>query len=95
VSISVCPFSTGSQYRDWQASNCERCTKFDPNKCDPKRCEIDFALALAYMGEGYISPEIAVRMGYDPVKYSWPCGEVEWTEAWKEEFTKRQMTGVA
>ncbi len=77
-------FSNGSQFNDWSASNCLRCTKWSGWDELPT-CDIDMALGEAYLGDGTVSQEIATRAGYDPDKYVWPCGEVEWTEEWKEE----------
>lgn len=87
------PFSCGTQYMDWCASNCERCTKADFTK--QPTCEIDQALQRDMFGDGSVSEEIAERMGYleaakDGVPFSWPCGEVEWTEAWKAEVNARE-----
>jgi hypothetical protein len=84
----VRPFSCGSQYLDWEASNCERCTKqyVEPNF----NCEIQAALLEACMGDGYITKSMAKRMGFEHIasKYVWCCPEVEWTEAWKKEYAK-------
>lgn len=74
-------FSNGSQYADWQASNCERCKKIE-------QCEIWFALDDALWDDGTVSQEIAKRAGYDADRYLWPCGEVEWTEEWKTEHKR-------
>ncbi len=83
------PFSNGTQYLDWQESNCVRCKKFNPDEAKPELCNIDFELANAYLGNGSVSNKIAKRMGYDPDKYVWRCGEVEWTDEWKAEWKKR------
>ena len=82
------PFSCGSQFSDWQMSNCERCKKYSERIEDPPLCEIDYDLGMAYLGDGTVSPDIAKRMGYtdNQGKYNWQCGEVEWTESWKEEY---------
>ena len=81
----VRPFHCGSQYADWEASNCERCTQ-------EVSCDIRRTLLWAYFDDGYVPEEIGRRMGYDgsaPLRYSWPCSEVEWTEEWKAEYNKR------
>lgn len=85
MSDNLQPFSNGSQYADWQMSNCERCKKYNPAKASPEACEIDYAIGSAYLGDGAVSEDIARRMGYTDHRdaYNWPCGEVEWTEAWK------------
>lgn len=74
-------FSNGSQFADWEASNCQRCKKWAGWDKLPT-CEIDVALGEAYLGDGTVSQEIATRAGYDAEKYVWCCGEVEWTEEW-------------
>ncbi len=86
------PFSCGSQFGDWQNSNCCRCTKFNPEGLGD--CEIDKALLHAMFEDGSVSTEIAERMGYldnspprqDGFSYNWQCKEVDWTQEWREEF---------
>lgn len=72
----IYPFSCGSQYTDWQAGNCDGCLKYNPEKFDGA-CDIDGAIGLAYIGEGWVTPEIAQRMGYigNEDAYGWPCPE--------------------
>jgi len=77
------PFSNGTQWLDWEASNCDRCTKLD-------KCELRDALNVAYYGDGSVPTEIGARLAYTADKYIWQCGEVEWTEEWKSEFLARQ-----
>lgn len=84
------PFANGSQYADWEASNCVRCTQYAEE--DPT-CPIMYALALACLDDGTVDEDIARRMGYlnddgtdNALRYGWPCREVEWTEAWKAEW---------
>ena len=83
-------FSSGSQYRNWIVSNCELCTKYDPE--DFATCEIDEAIRQAYYDDGTVTEAIAKRAGYtEPNQaYVWKCGEVEWTEAWKAEKAARE-----
>jgi hypothetical protein len=79
------PFSCGSQFGDWRTSNCERCTKSIGDRWEvPYKCDIECAIDHAYLGTGEIEDGIAQRMNYSPDKYNWCCGEVEWTEEWKE-----------
>lgn len=78
----VRPFSCGTQYADWQESNCERCAKgvdwdapFPDSKCDLER-----ALSRASVGDGTISADVARRIALPlaaPGPYVWPCGELE------------------
>ncbi len=83
------PFSNGTQYLDWQSSNCERCKKYRDDFKDPEACPIDLAIGEASVSDGKITNKMAKRMGYDPNKYVWRCGEVEWTDEWKAEWKKR------
>jgi len=82
------PFSNGTQFLDWEASNCERCTKFNPD--GPSKCKLRHALLTAYWADGSVSERVAKGLGYLDNKgaYVWPCGEVEWTEEWKYEWNK-------
>ena len=89
------PFSNGTQCLDWQASNCERCKKYRRDFMDPEACPIDLALGDACIDDGKITNKMAKRMGYDPDKYVWMCGEVEWTDEWKVECEKRKREASA
>jgi hypothetical protein len=73
------PFDSGSQYADWQARNCERCRKWNPEEADPARCDLDYALGSAYLGDGQVDVEIARRIGRRPgeARYTWDCPERE------------------
>lgn len=79
------PFSNGSQFEDWCASNCDRCQK-------QGKCPIEGDLFIAFFGDGMVSEETARRMGRldNNGKYVWPCTEVEWTEAWKASVLARE-----
>lgn len=76
-------FSNGSQWADWQASNCERCTKgaLDADGW-AVTCPLLNLLFDAECGDGTVSEDAAARCGYTDHQgaYVWPCGEVEWTE---------------
>ena len=80
------PFSTGTQFMDWQEANCFRCKKF--NEDVTKTCDIEAALGLACIGSGKITLEMAKRCGFigNENKFQWMCPEVEWTEEWKQKF---------
>lgn len=100
------PFSNGTQFCDWEESNCNRCQKVDiSGPYDKSECPIFNALTLAYVDDGTVDEEIAKRMGYlvpahtgcessDPLipngRQNWPCPEVEWTEEWKAEHERWQ-----
>jgi hypothetical protein len=77
MSDGIRPFDSGSQYADWQARNCERCAKWDPNDADPDKCDLDFALGSAYLTDGLVSLEIDARLGRKPNenRYTWDCPE--------------------
>lgn len=98
-------FSNGSQFDDWEAANCDRCTKghtVDEHGMDQfSQCEINQALNFAYWDDGTVRAEIARRAGYfdhntpgKSYRYCWPCNEVEWTEAWKAECLRRREEAV-
>lgn len=86
---SVRPFANGSQFGDWEESNCARCTKYSD---DAKKCPIHYAIMLAFFGDGEITEDIARRMGYfdHPGSYVWMCNEVEWAQWWKDEMMRRE-----
>lgn len=77
----VKPFSSGSQFDDWEASNCHKCKYYELGNCD-----IALALIFAYWDDGTVSQEIANRMGYVKDKYVWQCTEVNWIEELVKEF---------
>lgn len=84
------PFYCGTQYIDWEASNCDRCEKAVSYDMIFK-CEIQAALSAACIGSGEISEEIAKRAGINEKTknmYLWKCSEVVWTEDWINEFKK-------
>ena len=82
----VSPFSSGSQDAAWDSRNCQRCKKGYYNSGEKFVCDIEQALFEAYCNDGYVSEEIAKRMGYyenngeDGFSYTWVCPERELTE---------------
>lgn len=92
------PFANGSQWGDWQSSNCERCTKYHPEADSPDgTCDLEWTLSLG--GEecdGSVGEQLARRCGYlkddgaTDRRYVWPCTEVEWTEVWKEQLARKR-----
>lgn len=72
---TIRPFTCGSQFGDWTASNCSSCTKAAPPDAtyDSMPCEIEKALTLAYLLDGRIPLPIADRMGHGGGRYGWPC----------------------
>lgn len=89
-------FDSGTQFMDWTSCNCERCKKSTSNDpsigpSDMPKCEVEYALILACIGDGVVTPEIRRRAGADEEptgRYVWPCLEVEWTEEWKAEYIR-------
>jgi hypothetical protein len=89
----VRPFDSGSQFMDWQASNCRRCVhEATADQNEPPTCPILYAVSKACLGYGVVSEEIARRMGYTGNEgyYLWECTEVEWTEQWQAEVLARR-----
>lgn len=91
------PFANGTQFDDWQACNCERCTKYRPYAETPdKACSLEWTLSIGgETGDGSVSEATARRMGFlhedgsEERRYVWPCAIVEWTEEWKAEVSAR------
>lgn len=87
VKSEVRPFSTGSQFADWEERNCNRCTKSYINNASATEgegpCDIDNALTVAYIADGLVLHDIAVRMGWEPgwKNYTWDCPEREINDA--------------
>ncbi len=83
-------FSNGTQFQDWQCSNCERCTKGAVVCLEPGQwptCEIEAALVEAACTDGKVTAEIAKRAGVSEetkFSYVWMCTEVVWTDEWKK-----------
>ncbi len=73
------PFSCGSQYGDWNSSNCDQCKKGAKEPDNEIKCELQNALVYAYFDDGTISKKIAKRIGYfkNHGKYIWECPERE------------------
>ena len=59
------PFSCGSEFADWSASNCEQCIA-------QNGCPLEAALGLAYIGDGNIAAHAAALIGCDGI-YPQPC----------------------
>lgn len=92
------PFHCGTQFGDWTMSNCDRCklgASPTAQSFDEIACDIERALAKAYMLDGTVSRRIADRMGaieHDG-HYTWMCGEWDPTEEWKAEKRLRDECG--
>lgn len=73
------PFSCGSQYSDWTAYNCWSCEKNYDEDQRKYRCDIEEALGLAEIDDGYIFNNTAERMGFTGIHtYCWRCPEAEY-----------------
>jgi len=81
MSDTIIPFYCGSQYGDWSDANCCRCRKgYNEDKpAEQGRCDIEWALIEACVGDGRIPLPIAERMGAleNRGRYGWQCGEFE------------------
>lgn len=96
--ITFRPFSNGGQWGDWQASNCERCVKYNPAADSPDQtCPIEFELSLGgWEGDGKIGEATAKAMGFldeagnENGNYVWPCAIVEWTQEWQDAVARRK-----
>jgi hypothetical protein len=72
-------FSNGTQYMDWTANNCDRCTKAgDPSEPGSSKCELFEAIHDAATEDGTVAHEIAKRIGLTDagLKYVWRCPEL-------------------
>lgn len=56
------PFSCGTDFMDWQDSNCAQCVASGG-------CALETAIALAYVGDGQMAKEAVVLIGCDGI---WP-----------------------
>lgn len=93
MSDRIRPFYCGSQWADFQCSNCDRCTKDYDVKDESYRCDLQQLIDEAALGDGTVSIETARRMGIvDATRghFLWPCAEVDWTPEWKAEWQRRQ-----
>jgi hypothetical protein len=72
------PFTSGTQWADWQNRNCANCAKGAEDFINTERfpaCPIYAAIVLAYAGDGTVPAEIAERMAVPERGYTWQCGE--------------------
>jgi hypothetical protein len=71
------PFYCGSQYADWEETNCMECRK--GTIMPPFTCDIQEALLEACFTNGEISDSLWRRMGHDEKGhlYVWRCPEFE------------------
>ena len=75
MSDRVRPFSCGTQLLDWDARNCDRCLKVDYD-ARVSNCQWYDELQLGLFGDGTISAEAAVAIGYPGIDaYTWDCPE--------------------
>lgn len=68
----VRPFSCGSEFADWTASNCEQCVASAPTTFDDHSCPLEQALGVAYLTDGKIARHAARLIHCDGV-YPQPC----------------------
>jgi len=65
----ISPFSNGSDFADWTASNCEQCIASSPTTFDDNSCPLEHALGVAYLTDGKSSRHAAVLIGCEGI---WP-----------------------
>ncbi len=78
MSEPIRPFSNGTEFQSWKATNCERCRLgYDREHPMGWQCQIEAAIDLASIKDGTIAPSIAKRMGYDSDTFelAWACPE--------------------
>ena len=69
-------FANGTHAADWMAGNCDRCAlSGDIGAAGSSHCELFEAIADAGADDGAVAPEIAKRMGYTEIAYTWRCLE--------------------
>ena len=74
--IEFIPFSSGTEYLDWMAYNCDCCTKGgDPSESGSSECEIFEAIADAAGDDGVVDDQIAHRLGGDDFDSDVRCPE--------------------
>ena len=77
----IIPFSNGSQYYDWEESNCNTCSKGWDATGVHTDCAVARAVSQAACRGDGVSAEIAQRMGYTDAHqdgacpYGWMCKE--------------------
>lgn len=83
VSEKSYPFSNGTEFLDWNCTNCCRCVRGGEDG-QGAGCDIADALQDARFGDGSISEEISKRMKLERwhnedgiCVLCWPCGEFE------------------
>jgi hypothetical protein len=73
-------FDCGSQFADWCASNCDRCSKH--NEENQLNCYLERELWYAYYGNGEICDSLGERLG--GVAYNgyflWVCPEADYED---------------
>lgn len=72
-------FSNGTQYMDWSANNCDRCTKAgDASEPGSSKCPLFEAIHDAAADDGTVTLEVATRLGtsVDETRYTWRCPEL-------------------
>ena len=79
----VRPFSSGSQFGDWESRNCLRCKKRWDEVTNTFHCDLDAMLTVARVDDGTMPPEHAKRIGFvsSSAAYTWDCPERELKDA--------------
>lgn len=69
------PFSNGSEFISWKAENCDDCVKRYDDESRKWRCDLEYAIDAACVGDGTITTEIADRIGRNDLWMASPCRE--------------------
>ena len=78
------PFSSGSEWADWVAGNCERCTRSTVRQAEPETtgCLLEKALVSAYYTDGEVTAYVAETIGRGSVRME-HCGHRNLTPVWR------------
>lgn len=72
------PFSTGTECLIWRGNNCDECqNNYDwegsPDEGRNNKCKAEEALAMALIGDGLITKEVADFIGLQKSGHTWLC----------------------
>ena len=84
-------WSNGTEFESWEYNNCGRCWKAPTAKWGGA-CDLNDAIALAYIGDGTFSPEIVTRLGYTDGNPLFRCRELETAKPSEQALAIREMT---
>jgi hypothetical protein len=78
MSGRIWAFSNGTEHMDWEYRNCDRCRKTYNDDSGRSLCDLNDAIAEAAFTDGYVSADIANRLGWtvDDIGHG-ACPELE------------------